>query len=55
MRLRLLSMLIALPLAGAVTTAWPADSVLPTEPKKTPRSVAARTDQRGDGRSDPSA
>jgi len=34
MRLRLLSMLIALPLAGAVTTAWPADSVLPTEPKK---------------------
>jgi hypothetical protein len=34
MRPRLLSMLIALPLAGAVTTAWPADSVLPTEPKK---------------------
>ncbi|MFM7523149.1 MAG: hypothetical protein ACKO4M_03125 [Betaproteobacteria bacterium] len=34
MRLRLLSMLIALPLAGAVSTAWPADSVLPTEPKK---------------------
>lgn len=34
MRARLLSLLFALPLAGAVTTAWPADSLLPTEPKK---------------------
>ncbi len=34
MRARLFSLMLALPLAGAVTTAWPADSLLPTEPKK---------------------
>jgi hypothetical protein len=34
MRTRLFTLMLALPLAGAVTTAWPADSVLPTEPKK---------------------
>lgn len=34
MRARLFSLLLALPLAGAVTTAWPADTQLPTEPKK---------------------
>lgn len=34
MRTRLFSLMLALPLAGAVTTAWPADSLLPTEPKK---------------------
>ena len=34
MRTRLISLLLALPLAGAVTTARAADSLLPAEPKK---------------------
>ena len=34
MRTRLFSLLLALPLAGAVTTARAADSLLPAEPKK---------------------
>ncbi len=34
MRARLTSLLLALPLAGAVTSAFPADTTLPAEPKK---------------------
>lgn len=34
MRARLSSLLLALPLAGAVTSAFPADTTLPSEPKK---------------------